>query len=203
MARASHTSPPAPIGLGSHAESTLQYIRTTMEAASTVSLPGSAGLAMGTLGILAACVSWLPEIHEHWLLVWLITAPIAAMAGGVIMTRQAIAHGRLFGAPIRRFATCLAPALASGAVLTAVDWREHAFTSLPGTWLLLYGAALLAASATTTRLLGVLGGSFALLALIAFLVPASVQNVCLGLGFGLLHCIAGLILRRRTDHALD
>ena len=55
-------------------------------------------------------------------------------------------------------------------------WRAHLEGLLPGTWLLLYGCAVLSAStvtiASTMRLLCIMGALFVVLGSFAFVLPA-------------------------------
>jgi hypothetical protein len=71
---------------------------------------------------------------------------------------------------------------------------------LPGTWLLLYGCAVLSASTVTVpstmRLLWIMGALFVALGSIAFALPAGAHTVILGLGFGALHVIFGVLIGR-------
>src|SRR5438132_4661189 len=93
---------PHSVALDSHAAATLRYIRASMEAAGTVAVSGSAGVTMGAVGLLAAALASSPALRPHWLSVWLIAATVAALAGGVLMARQASRQGStLFGAPVR------------------------------------------------------------------------------------------------------
>jgi len=183
------------VAIDSHAASTLRYIRASMEAANTLTVPGAAGVLMGMTGIAATLLSLSPPLRPHWLDVWLAAALVAAGAGGTVMARQAARQGfTFFGAPVRKLVLCLAPALFAGAVLTLVHWRSGATQVIPGTWLLLYGCALVAASAPTTRAVGVLGGLFAALGVIAFLLPQWLQLLALGAGFGGLHLGFGILV---------
>lgn len=185
--------------MDSHAIATLRYIRASMEAAATVAVPGSAGLAVGSIGVLAALIALTPTFHPFWLLVWLTAAPVAAAAGGLLMARQSSLQGLTwFGTPFRKVALCLLPGLFAGGVLTAVQWRSGQQHAIPGTWLLLYGCALVSTSATTSRVVGILGTLFAGLALVAYWVPGTMQIAILGLGFGGLHLGFGIYMRGRV-----
>jgi hypothetical protein len=81
-------------------------------------------------------------------------------------------------------------------VLTAVLWSSDNLRAIPGTWLLLYGCGLIAASTATARTIGILGGGFVALGLVALLLPASLQIPMLGAGFGGLHILFGYLTRR-------
>jgi hypothetical protein len=189
------------VDIDSHAAVTLRYIRSSMEAAASLAVPGSAGIAMGTVGLMAAALASAPFLHPYWIGIWLMAAVLAAGIGATLLARGSCPGGlALSGAPIRRFALCLLPSLFAGAVMTAVHWSDGNLHAIPGTWLLLYGCALVAASAPTTRTftIGLLGGVFATLGLLALALPDSLQMLLLGAGFGGLHMVFGLLIGR-TD----
>jgi len=182
--------------MDSHAFATLRYIRASMEAAVSVAVPGSAGLAMGTVGLFATVLSSVPGLREHWLSIWLLAAVVAAGAGSALVAAPSLRELTWSATPIRNFVFCLFPSLFAGAVMTAVLWSSDNLRAIPGTWLLLYGCALIAASVATTSKLAVMGGLFVVLSLFAFLLPASFQMVILGMGFGGLHLCFGFLMRR-------
>ena len=187
----------SPVHIDSHAAATLRYIRTSMEAATSLAVPGSAGIAMGAIGLAAAGLSSAVGQRDHWLAIWLLAAALAAAVGGVLLARRSSLRGLLrSNTPIHRFALCLIPALFAGAILTAVLWTSGSRHAIPGTWLLLYGCALVSASAATTRTIGVLGGLFVLLGLTALALPDGWQMVLLGAGFGGLHIFFGVLISR-------
>jgi len=187
---------PNAVMLDAHAAATLRYIRASMEAAGTVAVSGFAGVTMGVVGVLAAVVASTAAMRPHWLAVWLIAAIVASLAGGALMARQASLQGfTVFGAPVRKFILGLAPGLFAGAAMTWVQWRANDLHALPGCWLLLYGCALISASASTTKTVGLLGALFALLGLIAFWLPQNLQMLALGAGFGGLHLVFGIVIR--------
>jgi hypothetical protein len=192
--------PPAKtVTLDSHAAATLRYIRASMDAAGTLAVPGSAGVAMGTIGLFAATLASTPPLRTHWLATWLTAAVIASAVGGVIMARQSSRQGStLLGAPARKLVLCLAPGLFAGAVMTVVEYRSGVLHAIPGTWLLMYGCGLISTSASTTRIVGMLGALFVLLALVAFTLPDSLQTVVLAIGFGALHIIFGFLIGRNS-----
>ncbi len=121
------------------------------------------------------------------------------------MARQAAqtGHARYLG-PVRKFLLCLCPALLAGAVLTLVLWHASMQGLVPGTWLLLYGCAVLSAStvtiARTRSLIAGMGGVFVVLGCAAYLLPAGDHNLILGLGFGVVHFVSGLLIARLTRH---
>ena len=52
------------------------------------------------------------------------------------------------------------------------------------------------ASTVTTRTIGLLGASFALLGVLALLLPGGAQILMLGAGFGGLHIVFGILIGR-------
>jgi hypothetical protein len=189
-----------PVQIDTHAAATLRYIRASMESATSFAVPGSAGIAMGSVGLCAAAFSSAPSMHPYWFPIWLTAALIAAALGGSLLVRPSSLRGQtLAGTPIHRFALCLLPSLFAGAILTAVHWYYGDLRAIPGTWLLLYGCALVSASVSTTRTIGLMGGLFIGLGLLAFVLPESLQILVLGVGFGGLHILFGILIGR-TSH---
>lgn len=195
-----------PISIEARALGTIRYIRTSIDASGSLVVPGTAGVLMGSIGLLAALITALPRWSSHWLAIWLIACLGAFVVGGAVMARQAAqtGHARYLG-PVRKFLLCLCPTLLAGAVLTLVLWHVGIEKLIPGTWLLLYGCAVLSASTVTvarTRvLIAVMGALFVLLGGTAYALPPGGQTVMLGLGFGLLHFVSGVLIARISSHA--
>ncbi len=188
------------VRIDSQAVATLRYIRESMDAATSVAVPGSAGIAMGVVGLLAMVICSVPGLREVWLGIWLASAALGGGLGFALVTRPASLRGLLlYGTPLRKFALCLFPALFGGAVMTGVHWSYGNLHAIPGTWLLMYGCALISASVAATRTIAVMGGAFVALGLIALFLPESLQIYMLGAGFGGLHVLFGLLIGR-TRH---
>jgi hypothetical protein len=192
--------PPAnTVTIDSHAAATLRYIRASMEAAGPLAIPASAALTVGALGLLAALVCATPAFSADWLAVWLSSAVLAGMAGGILLIRRSALKGfALLGAPLRKFLVCLLPGLFLGAVLTLLEYRAGDLRAIPGLWLLCYGCTLVSTSAITGRPLAVLGTVFAAFGLLALTLPPAAQNFMLGSGFGALHVLFGLLVDREA-----
>ena len=162
-----------------------------------------AGIVMGIIGILAAILVSLPRWTPHWLAIWLLAAVIALLLGGALVARQIAqrGHTRYLG-PARKFLLCLCPALLAGAVLTWVLLTAGMSGVIPGMWLLLYGCAVLSASTATVtgiaRLIGIMGALFVVLGSITFALPPMTHTLMLGLGFGVVHIIFGILIGRMT-----
>jgi hypothetical protein len=189
------------VALDSHALGTLNYIRASIDAAGAFAVPGTAGIAMGAVGLVAAGVASIPALAGHWLLVWLTAAAMAAGVGVVLVARHRSGVGLpLYRGPARRFVLCLCPALLAGGVLTAVLLQVGEARLVAGVWLLLYGCAVLSAALVTApammRLIGAMGGLFVVCGAIAFEISPRWHNVVLGGGFGLLHLVFGFLIGR-------
>ncbi|MGH8323162.1 MAG: hypothetical protein ACRETD_05080, partial [Steroidobacteraceae bacterium] len=138
-----------------------------------------------------------PGLREHWLGIWLTAAALGGALGCALLTRPASLRGlALSGTPLRRFALCLFPAMFGGAVMTALHWSNGNRHAIPGTWLLLYGCALISASVASTRTIAIMGGAFVALGLLALVLPDHLQILMLGAGFGGLHVLFGLLIGR-------
>jgi hypothetical protein len=189
----------SPVALTDRATESLHIIRTTMERSTAFTvLPGRGGIAMGVIGLAAAAVSWDEASSRRWLGIWILAAVLAVVVGLVAMWHKArAARMPLWSAAGRRFAQAFIPALAAGAALTmaaAVEGRE---SHLPGTWLLLYGAAVIAAASASIRVLTTFGGALMTLGIVALALPAWWGTVCLAIGFGALHMLFGVIVARK------
>jgi hypothetical protein len=191
----------APVSIESRALGTLAYIRASIESSSSMDVPGMAGIVMGIIGVLTAILVSLPRWAPHWLGIWLFAAAVAFLLGGALVARQYArrGHTRYLG-PARKFLLCLCPALLAGAVLTGVLSTAGITSVLPGTWLLLYGCAVLSASTVTiagiTRLICIMGALFVALGSMTFALPATAHTTMLGMGFGVLHIIFGILIGR-------
>jgi hypothetical protein len=192
---------PGPVPIESRALGTLSYIRSSIDAAGSLAVPGAAGIVMGTIGMIASALTSVPALHTQWLGIWLAAAIAAFLMGGMLVVRQATERGRpLISGPLRKFLLCLCPALIAGAMLTFIFWQEGLERFIPGAWLLLYGSSVISASTVTNasnmRVIILMGTLFVVLGLAAFALPAPSHTLILGLGFGLLHLIFGLVIGR-------
>jgi len=168
-----------------------------MEGAVVLAVPGSAGIVLGTIALMAAALCLAPQLHKYWLAIWLGAALLGAVLGSILIVRESsLRELRLVGTPLLKFALCLSPSLGAGLVMTAVHWFGGNQHAIPGTWLLLYGCALLTASSVTTRVIAALGALFVLFGLAALLLAEDLQLLMLGAGFGGLHIVFGILIGR-------
>src|ERR1700691_3602449 len=191
-----------PISIETRALGTLAYIRRSIESSGSMAVPGTAGVVMGCIGMLAAIAASTSRWAPHWAAIWMLGGATAFVGGGALMAREAAqsGHARYLG-PVRKFLLCLCPALFAGAVLTGVLWHAGMVTLLPGTWLLVYGCAVLSASTvtipSTMRLIAIMGALFVALGSLAFVLPAQTHTLILGIGFGALHIVFGILVGHR------
>lgn len=190
-----------PIPLHSQAIDHLQYIRRTMEGASSfTAVPGVGGILMGASALAAGTLAHanLAASPDRWLLIWIVEGFLALAIG------LAFAYGKarrtqveLFSRPTRKFVLAFAPALLAGAVITSGLARAGRLDLLPGCWLLLYGAGISAAGAFSVRIVPVMGTCFLLLGSAAMFTPLDWGDAWLGAGFGGLHILFGILIARK------
>ena len=158
-------NPTFPIPIETRALGTLAYIRRSIDASASMAVPGTAGVVMGLIGLLAAVLSSLPHWGAYWLRIWICAGGVAAIVGGALMAREAAQSGprtlSRSGAQVPALSVPR-PACRRGAHGRALARPLEGL--LPGTWLLLYGCAVLSAStvtiASTMRLLCIMGALF-------------------------------------------
>jgi hypothetical protein len=190
----------APLPMREHALDNIRFIRDAMErAGSFTSIPGWGGVGVGITAIVTAVIAqqFLGKSLRLWLATWLAEAVVAAIIGFGTMTLKARRSEAPFmsGVARRFFISYFAP-LVAGAVVTFALVRVEAYAAIPTTWLLLYGTAFVSSGAFSIRVIPVMGIAFMLLGLLSAFVPLNASNVILGVGFGGLHIIFGLIIAR-------
>jgi len=192
-------SPQSGATLNERAIESLEFIRTTMaRSAPFTAVPGRGGMAMGAVGIVAAAAASQQTDDWAWLAVWFGAAIVAAPTGFVTMWTKARRHGvSLWSANGRRFAQGFAPSMIAAAVLTAAFVSQGRFELVPATWLLLYGAGVLAGSIASIPVLAWVGAAFMLLGAGAAATAGAWRDVWLGAGFGGLQVVFGFIIARK------
>jgi len=174
----------------------LAFIRQTMERAGAfTAISGKGQTVVGLVGLAAAVVAGRQADPWAWLTVWLVAAVLAVVVASIGIRMKARAMGTLvLCGPGRRFALGFAPPVVAGAVLTAALYGGGASAMLPGVWLLLFGAAVVAGGALSVPPVPVMGGCFMALGVVAFMAPAAWGTWLLGFGFGLLHIGFGILI---------
>ena len=188
-----------PSSLHERAAENLVFIRDAMErAGSFTAVPGWGGVVMGLTGVAAAVIAAGQETPGAWLVTWLAAAVVAVAVGAVSMLLKSREAGvPFFSRPARQFAFSYLPPVLAGALLTVALVRAGMDSLLPGAWLLLYGAAVVAAGTYSVRVVPLMGVLFLFLGAIALFSSPIVGQICLGAGFGGLHIVFGAIIARR------
>jgi hypothetical protein len=189
----------APKPLHDRALDNLRYIRQTMErAGSFTAVPGWGQVAVGGTALAAAVLASRASGPDLWLAVWLGEAVVAIALGGWALVRKAYAvNDPILSGPGRRFGLSLLPPMAVGGLLTIALYRAGLATALPGTWLLLYGTAIVTSGAFSVRVVPLMGVCFMLAGVAALFGPAAWGNWCMAAGFGGLHIVFGTVIARR------
>jgi len=188
-----------PPALHSRAIADLRFIRETMASVGSYTAFSGWGLIIVGFGALisGALASHRAIIAER-IAIWLLDAGFSIVLGAGASILKAKAAGQpLFAGPIRKFSLSFAPAILAGAVFTWSMMRSPAVASLPGLWLLLYGAGLAAAGTLSVWVIPTMGACFFVLGVIALLMPIEWGNALLTAGFGGIHIAFGAVIARR------
>ena len=189
----------APSPIGDHALESLKVIRDAMERAGAfTAVPGWSTVAIGVTALVAAAVTAGASGGKRWLTVWLVEgACAAAISAAGVVTKAKRLNLSLASGVSRRFALAFLPALFAGAAMTWVLGANGLRGFLPGTWLLLYGTAVVAGGALSVRIVPLMGLAFMATGLITLALPASWGNTMMAIGFGGLHLGFGAAIARR------
>lgn len=187
-----------PVALHERAADNLRFIRETMERAT--SFTGISGRGFVAAGVTAVAAAWLASQQtspEAWLLVWLAELAIAAAVTVRLTAGKAKSQGdSLWSLAGRKLIFAFSPPMAVGAILTASLYLNGRLDLLPGVWLGLYGAGVMTGGAYSVRVIPFMGAAFIALSGVT-LLTALPGDLALGLGFGGLHVLYGLVIWRR------
>jgi hypothetical protein len=182
-----------PIPIDARAADHLRYIRETMEsAAEFTAVPGWGGVTMGMTALAAALLAARQTTPNAWVAIWLAEAFVAvAIAAPAAATKARRANSSLFSGPGRKFVLSFAPPIVVGGFLTLALLHLGAVSVLPGVWLLLYGTAIVTGGAFSVRVVPVMGLCLMSLGAAALFAPASMGNLFMAAGFGLVQIAFG------------
>jgi hypothetical protein len=200
-----------PPALSDRAIDNLRFIREAMERAGTfTAISGSGISATGVIALVAYGVSGNDLNHPRWFSTWLAAAVLAFLTSfGSTYRKAQRTQVAIQGSLLRKLALAFLPALITGAVVTAIALRAGWFVAMPGVWLIMYGAAVMAGGALSTPVVPVMGASFMFLGVVALgapviLAPAwteaareTLLNGILAAGFGGLHLLFGTAIARK------
>lgn len=184
------------MALDAYAMDNLRYIRRAMERAGEfTAVPGLGGVLMGSTALVAAWLAEKTTAPAGWLAVWVLAAAAAVAIGAAGAWWKSQRAGLpLFSGPGKKFMAGFAPAMAAGAVMTGALYQAGLHTLLPGVWLLLYGAAVIAGGAASVRVVPLMGVCFMLAGSAALFARGVSPDVLLAAGFGGLHIVFGTII---------
>ena len=187
-----------PPSLHGRAMDNLEFIREAMERSTEfTAVPGYGGALMGATAVGATIIASQQPNWRFWLITWLVEACLAFAIGLLTMWQKSKAvETPLNSTPAKKFARGFAPPLITGIILTAMLYFNSLFEYLPTTWLMLYGTAVVSGGAYSVRAVPIMGWLFILLGAVAVFVPINYGNWMMGIGFGGLHIIFGLIIAR-------
>ncbi len=188
-----------PPALHTRAMDNLRYIRETMEGASAfTAVPGWGGVVMGVTAIATATITARQPEDRLWLTIWIAEALLSFCIAVWAVTRKARRAGiPILSKPGRKFALSFSPPMIAGLLLTAAFYEADLVRLLPGTWLLLYGAAVANAGAFSVRIVPAMGLCFMLCGAGALFSPETWGNAYMAAGFGGLHLLFGFVIARR------
>jgi hypothetical protein len=190
-----HRAPAAePPALHVRAMDNLAFIRDTMEAAGAFTAVSGWGMvAVGIIATIAATISSAQHVVLQSLYVWIAAAVLAT----IVMLWAIVGKARralmpLLSGPGRKFVLSFSPPLLVGALLTIVLYRSGLVVAIPGMWLLLYGAGVVAGGAFSVKVVPVMGFCFMLAGTIALFTPPSWNDWIMAAAFGGLHIGFGI-----------
>jgi hypothetical protein len=193
----------------------IRFIREMMERTTEfTAVSGWGGIVMGATALVAAAAAWQAESVVAWMRIWTAEALVGFIVGAFAITWKARSHRvPLLSGQGRKFLLCLGPAIAAGAALTVAIYSIDLMSGyaldgpspdesislrlLPGTWLLLYGAGVVAAGIFSVRPVPVLGAMVMAAGILALLTPHPLGNLWMGVGFGALHIVFGTVIARK------
>jgi hypothetical protein len=188
-----------PPALHERAMDNLQYIRETMErATSFTAISGWGQVAIGFTALTSAFISAQQKTFKAWLAVWVAEALIALLIAGWSMDRKArAAKMPLLSGPGRKVAFSLSPPIFAGAIVTIVLYRAGLTNAIPALWLLLYGTGVVTGGMFSVSAVPLMGLCFMALGATAFFSPVGFENWFMAAGFGGLHIVFGVLIARR------
>ena len=206
--------PEEPPALQDRAIDNLRFIRETMERAGAfTAVSGWGEVAIGVTAVIAAAIARQQPNGSRWMAVWFVEAVVSFVIAGYAMTRKArAANVQMLAGPGRKFILSFLPAMLAGMTLTALFVAIDQWVLLPGIWMLIYGAGVMAGGAFSVRIVPVMGAAFMVLGTIGLAIPfvaafagipgavftaVGMRDILMASGFGALHIIFGLLIARR------
>src|SRR5687768_7609693 len=137
--------PEEPPALSTRAIDNLQYIRETMErATSFTAIPGWGQVGIGVTALAASYIAGRQSSFRNWMAVALAEAVVALLIAGWSIDRKArAANLPLVYGPTRKVAFSITPPFVASELITIALYRAGLTNAIPGVWLLLYGTGVI------------------------------------------------------------
>jgi hypothetical protein len=167
----------------------LSFIRGVMERAVTfTAVSGWGQIVIGLTAIVAALVADRQGLPWARVATWVAEAGIAAGISVASMTLKShAANMPILSGPFRKLILSFSPPMIVGAVLTAALVKHSQYDYLPGTWMLLYGAAVVSAGTYSVRSVPVMGAAFMAVGTVTLFAPVAWTTAMMIVAFGALH----------------
>ncbi|MFM1895019.1 MAG: hypothetical protein RLZZ385_93 [Pseudomonadota bacterium] len=184
-----------PPSLTGRAASDLHFIRAVMQRSTRfMPLPGWGITAVGGIGAVTA-VAARNLSGMAWAAAWCGAAALALLVAVAVSSRQSREAGKsIFVGSYRAFWLSLWPAFGAAIPLSAALLWNDQWQLLAGSWLLLYGTGVSAASQHTVPQVAWLGRGFMILGVPALFLPW--PTLFMAAGFGGLHLVIGIWITR-------
>ena len=188
-----------PPSLHGRAMDNLEFIRDAMERSTEfTAVPGYGGVLMGVTAIGSTIIASMQPSYRGWLITWLVEAGLAFSIGLLMMWQKSkLVETTLTSPPAKKFARGFAPPLIAGIIVTGLLYFNNIFEHLSTVWLTLYGTAVVSGGAYSVRAVPMMGWLFVALGGVSVFVPTIYGDWLMGVGFGGLHIIFGLIIARK------
>jgi hypothetical protein len=188
-----------PVNISDRAIDNLKFIRETMERSTVfTSVPGYGGILMGATAIAAAYIANTQPSVRDGLIVWLTEAVLAFFIGLLAMWQKTkISKTSMFSTPARKLLMNSLPPMLCGVFITLGLYRFGHFEAMIPVWILCYGAAVVCGGAFSVKAVPLMGWCFIAVGAAAFFLPAGWANAMMGLSFGVLHIVFGLVIGRK------
>ena len=153
---------------------------------------------MGLTALVAAMLASSQPTAEGWIRVWALEALLAVTIGAYAIHRKARrANLPVFSGAGRKFLLSFLPPALAGMFISTALWQAGAESLLPGTWLLLYGAAVITAGTFSVKIVPVMGICFMVLGVLALIPMPALGDIWMAVGFGGMHILFGVTIARR------
>ena len=155
-------------------------------------------VAVGVIAAIAATIASAQHSVLASIYTWMVAAVLAPCVMLWAIVRKARrAHVPLLSGPGRKFVLSFSPPMFVGALLTVILYRAGLVEAIPGTWLLLYGTAVVAGGAFSVKIVPVMGFCFMLAGTLAIFTPATWNDWIMAAAFGGLHIAFGVPIALR------